>query len=94
MGRSLRGKVAVDKGDGEGIGVAAARQLAAGGAAVFIKGRRQAALDKAVAEIGAVPLRRMSQTLEMGEFVAFLASDASGNITGVDIRADGGFAQV
>ncbi len=52
MSMSLQGKVAVITGGGEGIGLAAAKRMAAGGAAVFIVGRRQAVLDKAVAEIG------------------------------------------
>jgi NAD(P)-dependent dehydrogenase (short-subunit alcohol dehydrogenase family) len=52
MGASLQGKVAVVTGGSEGIGLAAAKRLAAGGAAVFITGRRQAELDRAIAEIG------------------------------------------
>ncbi|WP_144151630.1 SDR family NAD(P)-dependent oxidoreductase [Paraburkholderia sp. BCC1885] len=52
MNQSLQGKVAVVTGGSEGIGLAAAKRLAAGGAAVFITGRRQQVLDKAVAEIG------------------------------------------
>jgi len=44
--------------------------------------------------IGAVPLGRVGQPEEMGEIVAFLASDASSYINGADIQADGGFAQV
>ncbi|MGC1302664.1 MAG: SDR family oxidoreductase [Caulobacteraceae bacterium] len=52
MSTSLQGKVAVVTGGSEGIGLASAKRLAAGGATVFITGRRQAALDKAVAEIG------------------------------------------
>lgn len=44
--------------------------------------------------IGAVPLRRAGQPEEMGEIIAFLASDASSYINGADIQADGGWAQV
>jgi NAD(P)-dependent dehydrogenase (short-subunit alcohol dehydrogenase family) len=57
-------------------------------------------VDEKVAEayktnvIGAVPLGRVGQPEEMGEIVAFLASDASSYINGADIQADGGFAQV
>jgi NAD(P)-dependent dehydrogenase (short-subunit alcohol dehydrogenase family) len=52
MAASLQSKVAVDTSGGEGIGLAAAKRLAADGAAGFITGRRQAVRDKAVAEIG------------------------------------------
>jgi NAD(P)-dependent dehydrogenase (short-subunit alcohol dehydrogenase family) len=37
---------------------------------------------------------RVGEAEEMGEIVAFLASDASSYIHGADIQADGGFAQV
>lgn len=52
MSISLQGKVAVVTGGSAGIGLAAAKRLAADGVTVFITGRRQAELDKAVAEIG------------------------------------------
>lgn len=48
----LNGKVAVVTGGSSGIGLAIARRFAAEGAHVFITGRRQAELDKAVALIG------------------------------------------
>jgi NAD(P)-dependent dehydrogenase (short-subunit alcohol dehydrogenase family) len=44
--------------------------------------------------VGAIPLGRAGHAEEMGEIVAFLASDASSYINGADIQADGGFAQV
>jgi NAD(P)-dependent dehydrogenase (short-subunit alcohol dehydrogenase family) len=44
--------------------------------------------------VGAVPLGRAGHAEEMGEVVAFLASDASSYINGADIQADGGFAQI
>jgi len=46
------GKIAVVTGGGTGIGLASARRLASEGAHVFITGRRESELEKAVAAIG------------------------------------------
>lgn len=51
MGK-LDGKVAVITGANSGIGLASARRFAHEGAHVFMTGRRQAELDRAVAEVG------------------------------------------
>lgn len=52
MSRKLDGKIAVVTGGSAGIGLGAAQAFAAEGAQVFITGRRQAELDRAVAAIG------------------------------------------
>jgi NAD(P)-dependent dehydrogenase (short-subunit alcohol dehydrogenase family) len=52
MARRLKGKIAVVTGGTTGIGLASAKRFAAEGARVFVTGRRQAELDKAVVAIG------------------------------------------
>ena len=48
----LEGKVAVITGGNSGIGLATAQRFVAEGAYVFVTGRRQDELDKAVATLG------------------------------------------
>lgn len=52
MGNKLEGKVAIVTGGSAGIGLGMAKAFASDGAHVFITGRRQEELDKAIAEIG------------------------------------------
>lgn len=52
MSQKLEGKVAVITGGSSGIGLATAKRFVAEGAHVFITGRREAELSKAVREIG------------------------------------------
>ncbi|MGF6768372.1 NAD(P)-dependent dehydrogenase (short-subunit alcohol dehydrogenase family) [Paraburkholderia sp. GAS199] len=52
MSKRLEGKVALVTGGTSGIGLAAAQDLAAEGAMVYLTGRREAELQKAVAVIG------------------------------------------
>ena len=52
MSERLGGKIAVITGATSGIGLATAKVFVAAGAKVYITGRRQDVLDKAVAEIG------------------------------------------
>jgi len=52
MNKQLEGKIALVTGGSSGIGLAAAQELIAQGARVFITGRRQAELDAAAAKLG------------------------------------------
>ena len=52
MSKKLEGKIAVITGGNSGIGLATAQRFAQEGARVFITGRRQAELDRAVKDIG------------------------------------------
>ncbi|WP_085709858.1 MULTISPECIES: SDR family NAD(P)-dependent oxidoreductase [unclassified Pseudomonas] len=52
MSNRLEGKIALITGGTTGIGLASAQEFVAQGATVFITGRRQAELDKAVTAIG------------------------------------------
>ncbi|MCO8273721.1 SDR family oxidoreductase [Actinoplanes sp. TRM 88003] len=88
---TLTDKTALVTGATSGIGLAAARKLAAEGAHVFLTGRRQAALDDAVAAIGpratairadvadAADLERMAATIrEHGAGLDVVFANAGG----------------
>lgn len=64
MTNRFESKVVVITGGTDGIGLASAKCFAEEGAHVYVTGRQQARLDKAVAEIGngAVGVREMSRS--------------------------------
>ncbi len=64
---ALQGKVAVIAGGTSGIGLAAAKRFVAEGAFVFITGRQQAELDKAVKEIGRNVVAVKSDVSNLGD---------------------------
>lgn len=86
------GKVALVTGGSTGIGLASAKRLAREGAKVFITGRRQEALDAALAEIGhsARALRGdISSASELADIVKAV-SEESGGIDILFANAGGG----
>ena len=64
---ALQGKVAVITGSSSGIGLAAAKRFVAEGAFVFITGRQQAELDKAVKEIARNVVAVRSDVSNLGD---------------------------
>jgi NAD(P)-dependent dehydrogenase (short-subunit alcohol dehydrogenase family) len=84
----LNGKIAVITGGSSGIGLATAERFVKEGAYLFITGRRQAELNKAVVEIGS------NVTGVLAAAAVFLASEESSFITGIDLPVDGGLVAV
>ena len=67
MAHRLAEKIAVVTGGTTGIGLATAKRFAAEGARVFITGRRQAELDKAVAAIGGTATGVQADSAKMAD---------------------------
>ena len=63
--RRRRRKIAVITGGNSGIGLATAQRFVQEGAYVFITGRRQSELDKAVKQIGKSPIVNVSLSLRL-----------------------------
>jgi NAD(P)-dependent dehydrogenase (short-subunit alcohol dehydrogenase family) len=68
MAEKLEGKVAVVTGGSAGIGLGIAKTFARNGAHVFITGRRQEELDKAVAAIGGDAIGIQADASELADF--------------------------
>ncbi|MEY2462495.1 MAG: hypothetical protein QOH64_633, partial [Acidimicrobiaceae bacterium] len=92
MSKTLQGKVAVVTGGSTGIGLAIAKAFVAQGAYVFISGRRQAALDDAVAEIGqnVEGVRADSSNLDELDALFTTVTDKKGSIDVLVANAGGG----
>ena len=84
MNNQLRGKVALVTGGTTGIGLAAAKELAAQGAQVFITGRRQQELDDAVAAIGAAATGIRTDVSSLSDLDAMYAQIAK-SVSQLDI---------
>ncbi|MEI9985894.1 MAG: SDR family oxidoreductase [Aliidongia sp.] len=89
MSKKLEGKIAVVTGGSAGIGLGTAKHFAAEGAQVFITGRRQAELDKAVAEIGngAVAIRGDASNLTDIDRIYATVKEAAGRIDVLFVNA-------
>jgi NAD(P)-dependent dehydrogenase (short-subunit alcohol dehydrogenase family) len=92
MSTTLQGKVAVVTGGSTGIGFAIAKAFVAEGAYVFISGRRQAALNEAVAEIGQNVESVQADSSNLDELDALFATvrDKKGSIDVLVANAGGG----
>ncbi|MBN3727097.1 SDR family NAD(P)-dependent oxidoreductase [Burkholderia sp. Ac-20379] len=92
MSRKLEGKIALVTGGTTGIGLAAAKDLAEAGATVFITGRREAELEKAVAEIGHGARGVRGDVTKLADLDALFATirDAAGKLDVLFANAGGG----
>jgi len=69
----LTGKVAVITGGNSGIGLATAKEFIAQGAKIVITGRRQAAIDEAVAELGSNATGILADTADLQQTDALVS---------------------
>lgn len=94
MSHKLEGKIALVTGGTTGIGLATAKRFAEEGAHVYITGRRQAELDKAVAEVGnATGMAVDSTALEQLDALYERIRQAHGRLDVLFANAGGGSMQ-
>jgi enoyl-[acyl-carrier-protein] reductase (NADH) len=88
MGR-LEGKIAVITGANSGIGLASAKRFVAEGAYVYITGRRQEELDKAVQAIGAGVMALQGDVSNLADLDRLFSNGpvwtSAGMTTGIDL---------
>lgn len=91
MGK-LDGKVAVITGANSGIGLASAKRFALEGARVFMTGRRQAELDRAVAEVGHNACGVQGDVADLADLVRLyeIVHQEAGRIDVLFVNAGGG----
>ena len=82
MGKALEGKIALVTGGSAGIGLASARAFIAERATVYITGRRQAALDEAVALLGpsAIGVRADAGNVDDIDMIVSRIADGHGRL--------------
>jgi len=92
VARRLAGKIAVVTGGTTGIGLASAKRFAAEGAHVFITGRRQAELDKAVLAMGGTAIGVQADSAKIADLNRLYAQVKadSGKIDILFVNAGGG----
>ena len=89
MNRKLDGKIALVTGGSAGIGLGIAKHFASEGARVFITGRRQAELDKAIAAVGgsAAAIRGDTSNLADIDHIAALVRETAGHLDVLAVNA-------
>jgi len=83
----FRNKIAVVTGGSSGIGYAAAKELSRRGAGLIITGRQQGTIEKAAAEIGAIPFVADQSRLEDTDLLREAIADRFGKIDILFINA-------